>query len=198
MGVEAKPYVPRTRRFLEETAATAAVSLKTKAAKIERQRLCNMFSFRIIRCSTIMLIPSNESSSICGSKNQVVSDLGVCNLEFQWDLPRHSVSPWQSCDQGSNMEIPFVTVPKQKFLLKPYGHLRAVHLVVTFQTQPFSTSMPMGERVNVLGVYWEFCLFQSLYLIFKSVFSLPSLSPLEVNEQAGKLTTPDEFESTNI
>ncbi len=26
MGVEAKPYVPRTRRFLEETAAIAAVS----------------------------------------------------------------------------------------------------------------------------------------------------------------------------
>ena len=65
------------------------------------------------------------------------------------------------------MEIPFVTVTKQNFLQKPYGHLRAVHLVVTFQTQPFSTSMPMGERVNILGVYWEFCLFQSLYLIFK-------------------------------
>ncbi len=49
------------------------------------------------------------------------------------------------------MEIPFVTVTKQNFLQKPYGHLRAVHLVVTFQTQPFSTSMPMGERVNILS-----------------------------------------------
>ena len=76
MGVEAKPYVPRARRLPEQIEETAVNS--KNADKFERQKVLQHVFIQHHSVQYVMLNPFNEcitifdTSSICGSKNQVV------------------------------------------------------------------------------------------------------------------------------